>query len=95
MLYTFSQADYPYNELENHLAHATAQDAVVLWQDGVLLAVKYPELFSHCQADCYALEIDVVARGLTEFFSPSTKVRSISLLFLVRLTERYTPQYGM
>ena len=45
MLYTFSQADYPQRELEGYFANITENDAVVLWQDGVLLAIKYPALF--------------------------------------------------
>lgn len=37
MLYTFSQADYSEAELQRYLSAITAQDAVVFWQDGVLL----------------------------------------------------------
>ncbi len=95
MLYTFSQADYPYCELESHLANVSAQDAVVLWQDGVLLAIKYPDLFSRCRAACYALDTDLSARGLNAFLSSGIKVRSISMPFLVQLTERYTPQFEL
>ena len=45
MLYTFSQADYAQRELEGYFANITENDAVVLWQDGVLLAIKYPHYF--------------------------------------------------
>ena len=93
MLYTFSQADYNNDELTFLLTNANDQDAVLLWQDGVLLAVKYPDLFTKCTANCYALELDLNARNLVEFI-PS-KVRSISMPFLVELTEHYTPQFGM
>lgn len=93
MLYTFSQADYNNDELTFLLTNANAQDAVLLWQDGVLLAVKYPDLFAKCIANCYALELDLNARNLAELI-PS-KVRSISMAFLVELTEHYTPQFGM
>lgn len=41
MLYTFSQAHYSETELQRYLTEITENDAVVLWQDGVLLAVKY------------------------------------------------------
>ena len=40
MLYTFSQAHYSETELQRYLTEITENDAVVLWQDGVLLAVK-------------------------------------------------------
>lgn len=44
MLYTFSQAHYSETELQRYLTEITENDAVVLWQDGVLLAVKYGEI---------------------------------------------------
>lgn len=93
MLYTFSQADYNNTELSAYLANATEQDAVVLWQDGVLLAVKYSQWFNSCKAECYALDLDLQARNLTALLPP--KVRSVSMAFLVELTERYTPQFGL
>ena len=43
MLYTFSQSDYPKTELDDYFLYITEKDSVVLWQDGVLLAVKYPD----------------------------------------------------
>lgn len=86
MLYTFAQADYSEAQLAGYLQHLTPQDAVVLWQDGVLLALKYPQL---CQ-NCYLLDIDVQARQLTDRL-PS-KERLISLEELVKLTEQYAPQ---
>lgn len=50
MLYTFSQADYAQRELEGYFANITENDAVVLCQDGVLLAIKYPHYFEQCPA---------------------------------------------
>ena len=41
MLYTFSRTHYSETELQRYLTEITENDAVVLWQDGVLLAVKY------------------------------------------------------
>ena len=49
MLYTFSQAHYSETELQRYLTEITENDAVVLWQDGVLLAVKYGEMFTQCK----------------------------------------------
>ena len=39
MLYTFSQAHYSEADLQRYLTSITENDAVVLWQDGVLLVV--------------------------------------------------------
>lgn len=87
MLYTFSRSDYSELQLIGYLNHLTPQDALLLWQDGVLLAIKYPQLFTNC----YLLDIDVQARQLDKLLPP--KVRLISLLDLVKLTEQYSPQF--
>lgn len=95
MLYTFSQADYPTDELESIFAQITAHDAVVLWQNGVLLAIKHPHLFTQCPAPCVALKQDISARNLTALLPKNNKVRLISMMDLVELTERYAPQMGI
>ena len=56
MLYTFSRAHYSETELQRYLTDITENDAVVLWQDGVLLAVKYGEMFTQCKGQCFMLE---------------------------------------
>lgn len=55
MLYCFSQSDYPLSTLENYFSFLFEQDCVVLWQDGVLLALKYPQLFTQVKCNCYVL----------------------------------------
>ena len=65
MLYTFSQAHYSEADLQRYLTEITENDAVVLWQDGVLLAVKYGEIFTQCKGQYFVLEQDVLARNLT------------------------------
>ena len=94
MLYTFSQAYYSETELQRYLTEITENDAVVLWQDGVLLAVKYGEMFTQCKGQCFVLEQDVLARNLTALLS-NNKVRSISLADLVDLTAQYSPQIAL
>ena len=94
MLYTFSQAHYSETELQRYLTDITENDAVVLWQDGVLLAVKYGEMFTQCKGQCFVLEQDVLARNLTTLLS-NNKVRSISLADLVDLTAQYSPQIAL
>lgn len=94
MLYTFSQAHYSEIELQRYLTEITENDAVVLWQDGVLLAVKYGEMFTQCKGQCFVLEQDVLARNLTALLS-NNKVRSISLADLVDLTAQYSPQIAL
>ena len=94
MLYTFSQAHYSETELQRYLTETTENDAVVLWQDGVLLAGKYGEMFTQCKGQCFVLEQDVLARNLTALLS-NNKVRSISLADLVDLTAQYSPQIAL
>ena len=94
MLYTFSQAHYSETELQRYLTDITENDAVVLWQDGVLLVVKYGEMFTQCKGQCFVLEQDVLARNLTTLLS-NNKVRSISLADLVDLTAQYSPQIAL
>lgn len=94
MLYTFSQAHYSETDLQRYLTDITENDAVVLWQDGVLLAVKYGEMFTQCKGQCFVLEQDVLARNLTTLLS-NNKVRSISLADLVDLTAQYSPQIAL
>ncbi len=94
MLYTFSQAHDSETELQRYLTETTENDAVVLWQDGVLLAVKYGEMFTQCKGQCFVLEQDVLARNLTALL-PNNKVRSISLADLVDLTAQYSPQIAL
>lgn len=94
MLYTFSQAHYSETELQRYLTEITENDAMVLWQGGVLLAVKYGEMFTQCKGQCFVLEQDVLARNLTALLS-NNKVRSISLADLVDLTAQYSPQIAL
>ena len=94
MLYTFSQAHYSETDLQRYLTEITENDAVVLWQDGVLLAVKYGEIFTQCKGQCFVLEQDVLARNVTALL-PNNKVRSISLTDFVDLTAQYSPQIAL
>ena len=95
MLYTFSRAHYSETDLQRYLTGITENDAVVLWQDGVLLAVKYREMFTQCKGQCFVLEQDVLARNLTALLLETNKVRSISLTDLVDLTAQYSPQIAL
>ena len=94
MLYTFSQAHYSETDFQRYLTEITENDAVILWQDGVLLSVKYGEMFTQCKGQCFVLEQDVLARNVTALL-PNNKVRSISLTDLVDLTAQYSPQIAL
>lgn len=91
MLYTFSQAEYTPETLNTFLSHLTENDAVILWQDGVLQAVKNQKFFATLP-HCYLLEQDVTARGLNEQLR---SFKQISLAELVKLTENYFPHIGV
>lgn len=95
MLYCFSQCVYDNDEMKTIISSATETDAIVLWQDGVLLAIKYPHYFEDCKAKYFALEDDILARNLTALLPGKSKVRLISLMDLVEITERYFPQMAL
>ena len=95
MLYTFSQADYDQQTLEIYLRNANATDAIVLWQDGVLLAIKQADVLARFQAPCFVLENDLLARNLTALLPENAKVRSISLADFVAISEQYSPQIAL
>ncbi|PNL92481.1 hypothetical protein A6J76_000135 [Aggregatibacter aphrophilus] len=95
MLYTFSQADYDQQTLEIYVRNANATDAIVLWQDGVLLAIKQADVLARCQAPCFMLENDLLARNLTVLLPENAKVRSISLADFVAISEQYSPQIAL
>ena len=85
MLYTLSKAQYDKQELTTLLAQLQPTDALLLWQDGVLQAVKNPQLFAN-RENVFALTQDLQARNLT------VTVETISLEQAVRLTEWFYPQ---
>lgn len=95
MLYTFSRAHYSETDLQRYLTGIMENDAVVLWQDGVLLAVKYGEMFIQCKGQCFMLEQDVLARNLTALLPENNQVRSILLTDFVELTAQYSPQIAL
>ncbi|MDO4430039.1 MAG: sulfurtransferase complex subunit TusB [Lonepinella koalarum] len=94
MLYTLSQAYYDQTELHTYLAYLNAQDAVVLWQDGVLAALKYADVWQNLPCDIFVLDIDVQARGIQHLISDN-RFQSISLCQLVKITENFSPQLAL
>lgn len=88
MLYTLSKAQYDKQELTTLLAQLQLTDALLLWQDGVLQAVKNPQLFAN-RENVFALTQDLQARNLT------VTMETISLEQAVRLTEEFYPQVGL
>lgn len=95
MLYTFSLANYDHDELEGYFSAMSEQDAVLLWQDGVLLPIKYPQCFQRGNFHYFALEQDISARNLTALLPKESEVQLISLTDLVSITEQYFPQLAL
>ncbi|ABR74129.1 hypothetical protein CBG46_01485 [Actinobacillus succinogenes] len=93
MLYTFSESGYDNVELERYFQFLAERDAVVLWQNGVVLLLKYPHLFADCRACCCAMENDIRARGLKDRIPASVKL--ISMSEFVALTEEFSPQIAL
>ena len=89
MLYTLSKAQYELNELTQVLTQIQEDDALVLRQDGVLLAVKYPQLFDHI-AHIFVLANDIDARGLT-----LSNYQHLSLSDFIKVTEKFYPHLAL
>lgn len=88
MLYTLSQAQHSEEELTAIFSRLTDQDAVILWQNGVLQSVKNHDFFAK-YPQVFVLETDLNARGL------STDLTTISLEQLVDISERFYPQIAL
>lgn len=88
MLYTLSRADYDINQLQAIMLQLTESDALLLWQDGILQAVKNPQIFAKIP-NLFILENDLLARGLESHFP------KIALNELVTLTENFYPQVAL
>lgn len=86
MLYTLSHSHS--ENLNALLAQITANDALVLWQDGVLQAVKNPQIFATLP-NVFVLENDLLARGL------SYELPTVSMTDLVELTEQFYPHIAL
>lgn len=92
MLYTLSNAEYNTQTLADIFAQLNANDAVVLWQDGVLQAVKKPQIFANLP-NVFVLKADLEARGLAHLIAPS--FQQIDLAELVTITEKFAPQVAL
>lgn len=88
MLYTLSQANYDQRTLNDILAQLTENDALLLWQDGVLQAVKNRECFAN-RSNVFVSKPDCIARNI------QTDLHTISLTETVKLTEHYFPQIAL
>lgn len=93
MLYSFSSIYYGDAELADYVKHCTEQDAILLWQDGILLALKYPHLWQQTLAACYLLKTDLQARNLK--LPKNSKFQPVSMHQLVEITERHFPQLAL
>lgn len=90
MLITFSQ-----NQLVGNnpvLALITANDAILLWQDGVYLGIDDAAMAALQQKSrhIFALEADVHARGIASQLRENVQI--INFAELVNLTVTYHPQ---
>lgn len=74
-------------------AYLNEGDAILFWQNGVILALAHSEFLNKLaikNVSLYALENDLAARGLQHQVSPQVKM--ISLRELVDLTRDFFPQ---
>ncbi|WP_294613502.1 sulfurtransferase complex subunit TusB [uncultured Gilliamella sp.] len=71
----------------------SAQDAVLFWQDGVIISLQNNSLLNvilEKTTNCYILDSDIIARGLEPFIDPRLKI--INMQQVVELTTQYFPQ---
>lgn len=93
MLYTLSRSPFASPALTDILRLATAQDALLLWSDGVIAALansEFAEPLATSSVKVYVLQEDVLARGLSAHLHPQTQV--IDYQGWVALTEQYPQQ---
>ncbi len=91
MLYTLSCSQSNMTDLEKILSNLTNQDALVLWQDGILQAVRYPQVFTKID-NLFVLEQDLLARGLNIDQLSISHICPINLSQLIDVTDKYYPQ---
>ena len=71
----------------------SAQDAVLFWQNGVIIACQNNPILNAVLQNtqhCYVLDSDIHARGLKEQIDP--RVEIINMQQVVDLTVNYYPQ---
>lgn len=69
------------------------QDAVLFWQNGVVLAMREQSLLQQIISRtqyCYVLDSDIIARGLGDLIDARLQV--INMQDVVNLTAQYHPQ---
>ncbi|WP_392559054.1 sulfurtransferase complex subunit TusB [Orbus mooreae] len=71
----------------------TPNDAVLFWQNGVILTIKDNVILNAILAKttlCYVLDNDIMARGLAPLIDPRLTI--IDMEMVVSLTEHHYPQ---
>ncbi|MBX4180735.1 sulfurtransferase complex subunit TusB [Sodalis sp. CWE] len=92
MLYTLTSSSY-YCHLKALIRIAYFGDALLLLSDGVTVGIigsSTVRIICSSPLELYALENDVVARGLSTYISPNIKI--IDYVGFVRLTEKHIRQ---
>ncbi|OCG19877.1 MULTISPECIES: sulfurtransferase complex subunit TusB [unclassified Gilliamella] len=89
MLHTISTA----NQSTIDLQLISAQDTVLFWQNGVILAIQNNPLFNDIinkTKHCYIIDNDIEARGLSKIIDSRLKI--INMQQVVELTANHFPQ---
>ncbi|OCG27814.1 hypothetical protein A9G11_11990 [Gilliamella sp. wkB108] len=89
MLHTIATA----NQSAIDLQLISAQDVVLFWQNGVFISLKGNILLNNIiekTNNCYILDSDINARGLSQLIDPRVKV--INMKQVIALTAKYYPQ---
>lgn len=70
-----------------------SNDAVLFWQNGVILALSDNAILNKIiekTQNCYILDNDIIARGLTHLIDSQVKI--IDIKQVINLTVQYYPQ---
>lgn len=92
MLYTLRHSPFAC-DLEALLSTVLPGDDLLLWQEGVIAGLEASAAQAALRASglsLYALEADIIARGLSAYISPGITI--IDYTDLVRLTEKHPQQ---
>jgi len=94
MLHTISQSENLINS-PNLLTLLRQDDAVLLWQDGVIIGLKNSDTLKQLidkEIPVFALINDINARGLAPIYN--SYVQQITMTNCIALTEKYHPQFA-
>ena len=91
LLHTINKSPYRHQAFESCIKFCREQDAILLIEDAVY-GVDHPLLLEIPHVAIYALDADLIARGLTSKYADQKQVTTASYEDFVSLCIKYTKQ---